>query len=65
MERVIGEGDRATVLSAAETVIKVTSRHKITPEGQKYLDDLTNKAIKFAQGDPLILARWGPARTEK
>jgi transcriptional regulator with XRE-family HTH domain len=50
MERAIKEGDRAGVLTAAKTVVKVASRHKLTPEGEKYLDDLTEKAIKFAQG---------------
>ena len=50
MERAIKSGDRAGVLAAAKTVVKVASRHELTPKGEKYLDDLTDKAIKFAVG---------------
>jgi transcriptional regulator with XRE-family HTH domain len=49
MARAIKEGDRAGVLAAAVTVIRVASRHQLTPEGEYYLADLTEKAIKFAQ----------------
>ncbi len=48
MERAIKEGD-AGVFNAAKAVCRVAERRELTPLGEKCLDDLVQRAVRFAR----------------
>jgi transcriptional regulator with XRE-family HTH domain len=53
MECAIKEGHAAGVFNAAKALCRVAEGRELTPLGEKRLNDLAERAVKFVQGDDL------------
>jgi hypothetical protein len=50
MSRAMKRNDAHGVLTAARTIVKITEKRTLTPESERFLDELVDKAVKVATG---------------